>query len=79
MQRIKEIRGENMDKYDIELLDSDYWDSEQDRFVITLGQDWSIPQKAKIKDHDGVIWDCYLVGVEYFPETDQYEVYYQEY
>lgn len=67
------------DKYDIELTNADYWDSEQERFVITLGQDWSITQKAKIKDENGCIWDCYLVGVEYFPETDMYEVYYAQF
>lgn len=68
-----------MNKYDIELLDSDYWDSEKECFVMTYGADSKILTQAKIKDHDGAIWDCYLIGVEYFSETDQYEVYYQEY
>lgn len=64
-------------KCDIELTSVDYWDSEKECFIITLAQDWQIPQKARIKDHDGVVWDCYCVGVKYYPQTDMYDVFYR--
>lgn len=67
-----------VDKYDIELKSDDYWDSEQEQFVMTYGADSKILTQAKIKDHDGVIWDCYLVGVEYL-ESDIYVVYYAQF
>lgn len=68
-------RTSKMNDYDFELLPDDYWDSETEKFVITRGKD-DIKSTAKIKDHDGVIWNCYLVGMQWFP-NEQMEIYYR--
>lgn len=64
---------------EIQLLDSDYFDCEQERYVLTYGNDAVFYSEAKITDHDGIVWDCYLIGVKYFKKTDQYEAYYKRY
>lgn len=61
---------------DIDLTPGDYWDSDLEQFVLTYGPDSRFLTRAYIRDQDGVIWDCYLTGVKYYPETDQYEVFY---
>lgn len=66
-----------MNNYDIELTCADYWHTKKECFVITLGENWSISQTARVKDHDGVIWDCYCAGVKYYPKSNMYEVMYK--
>lgn len=66
-------------KCDLELTLGDYWHTKKQCFVITLAQDWCITQKARIKDLDGNVKDCYCVGVKYYPKSDMYEVFYAIY
>jgi hypothetical protein len=69
-----------MKKYNIELLDGDFFDSEKEVFEITYnGMDSFFAIKAMIKDHDGVEWNCYLVKVVYYKKTDCYVAYYKPY
>lgn len=61
----------------------DYYDSEEDCFVVfagTLGvKDMMIPTDVKIKDYDGLVWDCYLTNAEYSTRFDMYEIKYKKY
>lgn len=66
----------NEPQVDIDLTPGDYWDTEKEQFVLTYGPDSRILTRAYIRDQEGVVWDCYLTGVNYYPESDQYEVYY---
>lgn len=62
----------------IELLGDDYFDAERDVFVINTGNAAMFPTEAKIND-DGVIWDCYLWRVRYYPKRDIYTAEYKTY
>lgn len=61
----------------------DFYDTELGAFVLyagTLGlRDCKISTEAKIKDHDGGTWDCYLLSVEYLPKLNMYEIKYKTY
>lgn len=62
---------------------TDYFDSENDCFVVYAGnmgvKDMTIPTDTKITDFDGVVWDCYLISVEYISKLDMYEIKYKCY
>lgn len=60
----------------------DFWDSEGSFFVVYSGyEDFGnqVPMDAKIEDHDGVVWDCYLWATKYIPKIDIYEIKYKVY
>ena len=76
----KPIRVITLQKFDEQF--EDYYDSEQKVFVIYAGDrgfDGSIDPDVKVKDDDGVVWDCYLWKVEYIPSMDTYEILYKPY
>ena len=76
----KPIQTITLQKFDEHF--EDYYDSQQGVFVIyagTRGFDGNIYPDVKIKDYDGVIWDCYLWSVMYIPSMDTYEMYYKPY
>lgn len=76
----KPIQTITLQKFDEHF--EDYYDSQQELFVIyagTRGFDGNIYPDVKIKDYDGVIWDCYLWSVMYIPSMDTYEMYYKKY
>lgn len=76
----KPIRVITLQKFDEHF--EDFYDSEQKLFVIyagTRGFDGSIDTDVKVKDDDGVVWDCYLWSVMYIPSMDTYEIYYKPY
>lgn len=76
----KPIRVITLQKFDEHF--EDFYDSEQKVFVIyagTRGFDGSIDPDVKVKDDDGVVWDCYLWKVEYIPSMDTYEILYKPY
>ena len=76
----KPIRVITFQKFDEHF--EDFYDSEQKMFVIYTGDrgfDGSIDTDVKVKDYDGVVWDCYLWSVMYIPSMDTYEIYYKPY
>lgn len=76
----KPIQTITLQKFDDNF--EDYYDSEKGVFVIYAGDrgfDGNIYPDVKVKDYDGVIWDCYLWTVEYIPSMDTYEITYKPY
>lgn len=80
VEDLKRIKTISLQKFDEQF--EDYYDSEQKVFVIYAGDrgfDGSIDPDVKVKDDDGVVWDCYLWKVEYIPSMDTYEILYKPY
>ena len=51
----------------LKLVGDDYYDAEDDCYVMTVGASIeSIKANVKIND-DGTIWECYLLSVEFLP------------
>jgi hypothetical protein len=66
------------DDYEIDLLENDYWDSEKEQFVL-YERAPALQLNPRIKDFDGVIWNCYLWAVKYLPKQDTYQIIYKCY
>ena len=76
----KPIQTITLQKFDDNF--EDYYDSEKGVFIIYAGDrgfDGNIYPDVKVKDYDGVIWDCYLWSVIYIPSMDTYEITYKPY
>lgn len=69
----------------LRMVDTDYYDSDTDEFVMTIGSSVTALQTdVKIKDEDNVTWECYLSSVEFVPakkrgKRDVYIVRYKVY
>lgn len=68
----------------LNLMKEDYYDSETDEYVMTVGASVACLQTdVRIKDEDGTIWDCYLTKVVFIPgkrgRRDTYIVRYKVY
>ena len=61
-----------------EMTDDDYYDSEQELFVINLSGNVIIYTDLVIYD-DNTPWDCYLVSARYNKETNTYTMFYSAY
>jgi hypothetical protein len=61
----------------------DFYDTEAGAFVLYAGtrgvRDCKIATEAKITDHNGATWACYLLSVEYLQKLDMYEIKYKTY
>ena len=69
-----------MEKLKIEMIDGDYYDSEKHCFVINYnGRGAKFAADAEIKDLDGIVWDCYLTNVKFYPRDDSYTAEYKAY
>lgn len=76
----KPVRTIFLQKFDEHF--EDYYDSDNKYFVIYAGDrgfGGNIETDVKVKDDDGVVWDCYLWKVEYIPSMDTYEIKYRPY
>lgn len=68
----------------LKLVGDDYYDAEDDCYVMTVGASIeSIKTNVKIND-DGTIWECYLLNVEFLPShgrgmRDKYIIRYKIY
>jgi hypothetical protein len=52
----------------LNLMKEDYYDSETDEYVMTVGASVACLQTdVRIKDEDGTIWECYLTRAEFIP------------
>lgn len=52
----------------LKLTNDDYYDSETDEFVMTVGASVTTLQtEVRIKDEDGEVWECYLRSLEFIP------------
>ena len=62
----------------------DYYDAENDCYVMTIGASINCLQTQVIINDDGTTWDCYLYSVEFIESTgrgvkDKYIVKYKVY
>lgn len=52
----------------LRMTSSDYYDADEDVFVMTVGASvTSLQTNVKIKDQDNVSWECYLYSLEFVP------------
>lgn len=69
----------------LKMTNDDYFDSETDEYVMTVGASITCMQTdVRIKDFDGTIWECYLNSCVLIPATergrrDVYEIRYKVY
>lgn len=56
----------------LRMTDTDYYDGDTDEFVMTIGASVAALQTdVKIKDEDGMTWECYLASVEFVPAKER--------
>lgn len=52
----------------LKMTDSDYYDADTDEYVMIVGASVTCLQtEVRIKDSDGVVWECYLNNLEFVP------------
>ena len=66
------------------MTSEDYYDADADEYVMTVGASVRCLQTdVRIKDEDGVTWECYISRVEFIPgkrgRRDTYIVRYKVY
>ena len=68
----------------LKLVGDDYYDAEEDCYVMTIGASINCLQTDVVIKDDGKDWECYLWSVEFLPSTsrgvkDKYLVKYKVY
>ena len=63
---------------------NDYFDAEEDCYVMTIGASVNCLRTSVVINDDGITWECYLYSVESLPSTgrgvrDKYIVKYRIY
>lgn len=68
----------------LQMTKNDYFDAEEDCYVMTIGASVNCLQTDVVINDEGVTWECYLYSVEFLPSTgrgvkDKYIVKYKCY